>query len=114
MTNEGFPENPGQTNTRGFASLTIATVLKGTKYPKEAMQYVDFQLGPLAQLCVANYIAYAPTNKTLEPVLAAYPEISRQLPSPADIEKVYVPDWPVINRDFPQWLEMWNRTVTRP
>ena len=75
--------------------------------------FLNFVLDPLAQLGQANEIPYGPTNKTLAPVLAAYPELAKKFPaSPDDLKLLYVPDWRVVNPQFEEWVEQWNRKVT--
>ncbi len=114
LISEGFPMKFIYPGNRGFAQLTTINVIKGTKYSKEAMAYVDAQLDPLAQLCMATYLPYGPTNSTLDGVMAAYPKMSQQFPSPEDLKsRMYVANWSIVNRDFPKWLEMWNRTVIK-
>ena len=114
LIGEGFPMKFIYPDKRGFSQLTTINVIKGTKLSKEAMAYVDAQLDPLAQLCMATYLPYGPTNSTLEGVMYAYPKMSQQFPSPEDLKgRMYVANWSVINRDFPKWLEAWNRTVVK-
>lgn len=113
MINEGFPMKFVHPDNRAFALFNILAVVKGTKYSQEAMQYVNFQLDPLAQLCTSYGVPYAPTNVTLEAVMKGYPKLSEQFPSPDEISKLYVPDWASINKGFPKWLDAWNRTVLR-
>jgi hypothetical protein len=46
--------------------------------------------------------------------MTAYPKMSQQFPSPEDLKgRLYVANWSVVNKNFPKWLEMWNRTVIK-
>jgi putative spermidine/putrescine transport system substrate-binding protein len=114
MIGEGFPMKYVFPDGKGFAQITFLDPVKGTKFKKEAMQYINIALDPMVQLCNSSYLPYGPTNKTLTNVLAAYPKMSQQFPSSdADLKKMYLVDWDVVNRDFPKWLESWNRIVAK-
>jgi len=86
--------------------------VKGSTAAKEAQQYINLVLDPLPQLGQANEVPYGPTNKTLQPVLAAYPELAKKFPSsPDDIKKLYRINWTLFNKNFPRAISLWNRQI---
>jgi putative spermidine/putrescine transport system substrate-binding protein len=114
MIDKGAPMKFVLPKEGGYGNMTTIDVVAGTKLSKEAQAYVDFVLDPLPQLGQANDVPYGPTNKTLAPVLAAYPELSKKFPaSPADLKKLYLVDWATYNKAHDGAVEAWNRTVIK-
>lgn len=98
----------------GFGNMTVIDVAAGTKLSKEAHAYLNFVLDPLPQLGQANEIPYGPTNKTLAPVLAAYPELSKKFPaSPEDLKRLILIDWKTYNENHDKAVDLWNRNVVK-
>lgn len=96
----------------GYGNMTTIDMVKGTKYPKEAQAFINLVLDPLVQLGQANEVPYGPTNKLLEPVLAAYPELSKKFPaSPKDLQQLRLVNWSLYNRNHDAALDLWNRKV---
>jgi hypothetical protein len=68
----------------------------------------------LPQLGQAYEIPFGPTNKLLGPVIAEYPEMAKKFPaSPADLEKLYKPDWDEYYKHYQAAVDLWNRLVIR-
>jgi putative spermidine/putrescine transport system substrate-binding protein len=112
LTDKGEPIRYILPKEGGFAGATTIDVIKGTMMPKEAQEYVNLVLDPLAQLGQANEIPYGPTNRLLAPILAAYPDLAKKFPaSPDDVRKLYVINWAVFNKNFSRINELWNRKV---
>lgn len=112
MIDHGFPLKFILPKEGGFGEMTTIDVVKGTKYPKEAEEYINYVLAPLSQLGMAEEVPYGPTNKTLASVLVAYPELAKKFPaSPEDIAKLRAVDWSVFNRNYPKAVDLWNRKV---
>ncbi|MGE3148603.1 MAG: PotD/PotF family extracellular solute-binding protein [Pseudorhodoplanes sp.] len=98
----------------GFWHTTTVDVTAGTPYPKEAMMFVNQVLDPLAQIGQANEVPYGPANKLLAPVLAAYPELSKKFPANSeDLKKLNRQDPDVVNREYPKWIDTWNRVMKK-
>jgi putative spermidine/putrescine transport system substrate-binding protein len=114
VIDEGFPMKFIHPKEKGFAHTTTIDVVKGTKFPKEAQMFLNTVLDPLAQLGQANEIPYGPTNRLLAPVLKEYPELAKKFPSSvADLKGLYVPDWNYVNGQYQEWVETWNKKITK-
>jgi putative spermidine/putrescine transport system substrate-binding protein len=112
LTDQGLPIRFIIPEDGGFGHTTTIDVVKGTKYAKEAQNYINLVLDPLPQLGQANEIPYGPTTRLLAPVLAAYPAMAQKFPSsPKDIEKLYVINWEIFNKNFPRASSLWNRQI---
>jgi putative spermidine/putrescine transport system substrate-binding protein len=95
-----------------YRGMTMIDVVAGTKHRKEALLYVNAVLDPLPQLGLANELPYGSSNKLLEPIFAAYPELSKKFPaSPQDLKQLREINWPVFNKMLPKALDLWNRQV---
>lgn len=89
-------------------------VAAGTKYPREAQLFVDAALTPLAQLGLSYDVPYGPTNKLLQPVLAADPDHSRKFPwTPEQLARIHAPDWMTYIARQNETLDLWNRLTKR-
>jgi len=98
----------------GFGNMTTIDVAAGTRHAREAHAFINFVLDPLPQLGQAYEIPYGPTNRTLAPVLAAYPELSKKFPaSPEDLKQLILVDWKIYNSNHEQAVQLWNRNVIR-
>lgn len=96
----------------GFAGATTIDLVRNTKSPKEARQYINLVMDPLPQLGQANEIPYGPTNRLLAPILAANPSLAQKFPSsPEDFRKLYVVNWEVYNKNFSRVNSLWNRRI---
>lgn len=114
MIDKGAPMKFVLPKEGGYGNMTTIDVVAGTKLAKQAQAYIDFVLDPLPQLGQANDVPYGPTNKTLAPVLAAYPELSKKFPSsPADLKRLNLVDWVTYNKLHDSSVEAWNRTVIK-
>jgi putative spermidine/putrescine transport system substrate-binding protein len=114
MIEEGVPLKFVIPKEGGFRSVTTIDVVSGTKYPKEAQQFLNFVLDPLVQLGQANEIGYGPTNSLLVSVLQQYPELTRKFPATPDAMKgLYAPDWTYVNANYQAWVERWNREIVK-
>lgn len=114
MIDEGFPMRFVLPKEKGFGHTTTIDVVQGTKHPREAQMFLNFVLDPLAQLGQAYEIPYGPTNQLLAPILQAYPEVAQKFPaSPADLKRLYLPDWSHVNANYQAWVERWNREIVK-
>jgi putative spermidine/putrescine transport system substrate-binding protein len=112
MIDGGFPLRFVLPKDGAFAGWGSAHLVRGTKYPKQAQAYINSVLDPLGQLGQANEIPYGPANALLEPVLAAYPELSKKFPASAkEVSELYRPDWRVFNDNYLKLIDLWNRKI---
>jgi spermidine/putrescine-binding protein len=96
-----------------YRGMTMIDIVAGTKHRKEALAYVNAALDPLPQLGLANEVPYGASNKLLEPIFSAYPDLSKKFPaSPQDLKQLRQIDWPVFNKMLPKAVDLWNRQVT--
>jgi putative spermidine/putrescine transport system substrate-binding protein len=95
-------------------SIGTLDVAKGSKYPKEAYEYINTVLDPYSQLGQAYELPFGPTNALLAPVLKAYPEVSKKfVASLDDLKQGYIPDWTTYNTNAEKAIDLWNRQVVR-
>jgi len=114
MIDRGIPLGFIWPKEKGIVGTTTVDIVVGTKYAKEANAYIDFTLDPLPQLGQAYEIPYGPTNKVLAPVIQAYPEMARKfVASPADLDKLYAPNWAVYYENHQKAIDLWNRQVVK-
>jgi putative spermidine/putrescine transport system substrate-binding protein len=96
----------------GYFGMTTIAIAAGAQHRKEALDFMNEVLGPLAQLGMLYEIPYGPTNKVLAPVLAAYPDMAKKFPSSAeDVAKLKVINWTVFHREYPHAIDLWNRKI---
>lgn len=94
------------------AGIDTINIVKGTKHPKLAQEFVNDALSPLAELGMAHRLPYGPTNKLLWPVLKAQPKLSRKFPwSKSDLKKLYKPKWSTFNKHINNYTRIWNEMV---
>jgi putative spermidine/putrescine transport system substrate-binding protein len=112
LTDQGLPIRFILPKEGGFAGATTIDLVRNTRSPKEASEYINLVLDPLPQLGQANEIPYGPTNKLLAPILAANPSLAQKFPSsPDDLRNLYHINWEAFNRSFPRANNLWNRRV---
>jgi putative spermidine/putrescine transport system substrate-binding protein len=112
LTDQGLPIRFILPKEGGFAGTTTIDVVRNTKAPKEAQEYINRVLDPLPQLGQANEIPYGPTNQLLAPILAANPSLAQKFPSsPEDFGKLYIVNWAAYNKNFARISSLWNRRI---
>lgn len=81
-------------------------IVKGTKVPELAAAYVNFVLSREVQSAFCASALLTPTNAH-----AVLPDaVKRYVPDPA---KATATDWNVVVQNLPQWVERWNRIVSK-
>jgi putative spermidine/putrescine transport system substrate-binding protein len=114
MIDRGLPLAFVLPREKGVGGTTTVDVAAGTKLAKEAHAYIDYTLDPLPQLGQAYEIPYGPTNRLLGPVIATYPEMAKKFPtSPAELQRLYMPDWGEYYQHHQKVVDLWNRIVIR-
>jgi putative spermidine/putrescine transport system substrate-binding protein len=89
-------------------SSTIG-IAKGTKNPELAYRYINFVLDAETQALIAKYTYLAPVVKGA-PVDAAMVK-AHLLPAAEDLDKLIDLDWPVVNKNRPDWTDRWRREI---
>ena len=97
----------------GVGNLDTIDLVAGSPHPKEAQLYINMTLSPLAQLGNATDNPLGPSNKLLVPILEQYPEQAQRFPSsPADLKKLYMPDWLKFLPHRDDVIDYWNRKMS--
>jgi len=85
-------------------------IARGTKHLEAALKFVDFALSAEAQAANAKYTFLSPTNS--KAVLDA--DTAKRIPNGPQIIKLLTrPDWRKVNEHRAQWIDRWNREITR-
>lgn len=85
-------------------------IARGTRRLDAAQRYINYVLGPDAQAANAQHTYLAPVNRQVR----LSPEVARKLPvGPGVLESLTNADWNQVNTDRPQWVDRWNREITR-
>src|SRR5262249_45425636 len=97
MIDKGVPLKFIYPKEGGFGHTTSIDVVANSPNATEAQLFVNYVLDPLPQIGNANEVPYGPSNKLLEEVLKAYPELSKRFPVAADLKKLYIIDPKAVN-----------------
>ncbi len=96
-----------------IAFPSTADIVKGTPHPELAAQFVNEIYGALYQLGNAVDFYYGPTNRLLEPVIAADPVLAQKvIYTPQQAKTLYHPDWNKYWAAHERAQDLWNRTIT--
>jgi putative spermidine/putrescine transport system substrate-binding protein len=109
MIDEGFPGRFIYPKEGGFLHTSTIDVVAGTKYPREAQLYINYNLDPLFQIALL-YFPYGPVNRSLEEVLKDYPNLAKKVPT-GNLAALSVPEWKTVFADFADLVDKWNRIV---
>jgi len=114
LADKGVPVAFVRPKEGAIVGIGTLDVVKGSKYPKEAYEYINTVLDPYSQLGQAYDMPYGPTNSLLAPVLKAYPEVSKRfIASLEDLKQDYLPVWGDYNTNAEKAIDLWNRQVVR-
>jgi len=112
LVDKGAPVAFVRPKEGAIVEMGTLDVVKGSKHPKEALEYINTVLDPYPQLGQAYEIPYGPTNKLLAPVLEHYPDVSKKfISSWTELKQAYLPDWKAYIENQDQILDLWNRQV---
>lgn len=91
--------------------LDFLAPVKGAKNPVAAQRAINYLISKEIQTKRARDVAVAPVNMDVEMT----PEIKASLGFEPDkpIPNLYVPDVAVINKNIDQWVDQFNRAVSR-
>ncbi|WP_171916167.1 ABC transporter substrate-binding protein [Paraburkholderia xenovorans] len=96
-----------------IAFPSTADIVKGTPHPELAEQFLNEIYGALYQLGNATDFYYGPTNRLLEPVIAAdAPLAAKVIYTPQQAATLYHPDWNKYWAAHERAQDLWNRTLT--
>jgi spermidine/putrescine-binding protein len=94
------------------AHVTLVTIgiSKGTKHLDLAYRYINFVLDAETQALNAKVMYSSPVikNVPVDPKLIE----KHMIPKPEDLEKLHEPDWEVVNKERPKWVERWRREIS--
>ncbi|MFT4268434.1 MAG: ABC transporter substrate-binding protein [Xenophilus sp.] len=112
LIDKGYPLKFVEPKEGAVSSVTTIEVVKGSKHVREANQYINYVLDPVAQIGQAWDIPYGPSNKIVAPVIQAYPDLARKLPGTEErIRALYTPDWGVYWANHEKAVDLWQRQV---
>jgi putative spermidine/putrescine transport system substrate-binding protein len=109
LIDAGFPGRFIYPKEGGFLHTSTIDVVAGTKYPKEAQRYINYNLDPLYQLALL-YFPYGPVTSSLDQVLKDYPELAKKVPT-GSLSELSVPDWKTVFSQYADLVDQWNRIV---
>jgi putative spermidine/putrescine transport system substrate-binding protein len=85
-------------------------IARGTRQLDAAQRYINYVLGPDAQAANARHTYLAPVNRTVR--LPA--DVAAKLPvAEGTLDRLTNADWVAVNAVRPQWVDRWNREITR-
>lgn len=97
-------------NEGAFLIDSTIGIARGTRQLQAAQRCIDYVPGPDAQAANARHTYIAPVNRTMR--LA--PDVAAKLPvAEGTLERLTNADWMAVNAVRPQWVDRWNREITR-
>lgn len=109
LTDGGLPIGFSVPKEGVWATDARMHVVKGTKNPEGAAQYLDMAASPEAAACLAERLYLGPpvTGVTLAP------DVERKLPwgEGGSVEKLHLSDWTEVNARRAAIVERWNREI---
>lgn len=89
-------------------SSTIG-IAEGTKNLDLAYRYINFVLDAETQALIAKHTYLAPVVKgaPVDPAMVK----AHLLPAAEDLDKLIDLDWPVVNKNRPEWTDRWRREI---
>lgn len=87
----------------------VATIIKGRPNSDLAHKFIDMMLSKEEQEHNAKELGMGPVNRraTLDP------DTARKVVTVDMINKLVIPNWPVVNANRPAWTERWNKEIER-
>ncbi|MBI3077151.1 MAG: extracellular solute-binding protein [Deltaproteobacteria bacterium] len=113
----GFPmsfADPRGDKWTGMIANEWVGIIKGSRNRAAAEAYLNAMLDPDLQVDFAKRVFMAPTTrKALQKVAADAALRESFMWREEEIKKAYELDWKVLARDWPKWVEAWNRVTLR-
>jgi putative spermidine/putrescine transport system substrate-binding protein len=114
MADRGLPIAFVMPKEGTIGNTDTINLVNGTRHPKEAQMLINYMLDAFAQLGMARMLPTGPTNKLLEPIIAADPDWMRKAPVTQEVRKaLYLPDWSIFNHNLKRATDHWNRVVQK-
>jgi putative spermidine/putrescine transport system substrate-binding protein len=114
MIDSGFEGKFIYPKEGGHLHTTTVDVVATSEHPKEAQMYINYVLDPLSQVSRLFENPFGPVNKTIDPIMDAYPDLAKRVPSKADFTGTghFTPvDWPAVSDQRAEVVDAWNRVV---
>lgn len=92
-----------------FATITYITMVKGTKFPDLAHEFIDIVLSEEGQQVWTKFIGYGPTNMNVKLPQKNIDE--GVLYGMEQVDAMNILPWEELLPHRPQWLERWNDAV---
>jgi putative spermidine/putrescine transport system substrate-binding protein len=112
LTSKGVPIKFIWPKEGMYGFKEIATVMKGRPRERQelAHKFIDMLLSKEEQENSARYVGFGPMSKKAE----LPPDVaSTVLYGAENVQRLFVPDWKVVNANRPAWTERWNKEIER-
>ena len=117
LANTGFPVSFASVhiaNKVGMAGYNWLGIIKGNPHQELAEMYVNLSLDPKVLYEFGKWGITGPSNVDAQPLFAADPVLSKQVIYRLDmLNQVYLLDWDVVDANINDWIDTWNRVVTK-
>jgi len=113
LKNKNFPIEMVIPKEGLYSSQSYVNLVKNVP-PKQrgaALKYLELALSQEAATLMAKNVFYAPTSRAIKlpPDVAA-----KVIPyGEAQVKQVKLADWNAVSKNRSQWMEQWNRTMSR-
>lgn len=107
------PATPVRPKEGSIAYLPTADLVKGTPHRELAVKFLNEVYGALFPLGNAVDFYYGPTNKLLQPVIAADAELApKVIYTVEQVKQLYHPNWEKYWAAHDKAQDLWNRQIT--
>jgi len=110
LRSSGLPANFAQAAEGAPASFITASLVAGRDNKDLALQFIDMSISKEAQECFAHELRYSPTNMTVELPDAVAADVAYGAGAASGLLRF---DPTVIEANRSDWVDMWNRTISR-
>ncbi len=117
LANTGFPvsyANAEVAGKKGMAGFDWLGIVKGTRHKELAEMWINLSLDPKVQYEMGKWGVVGPTNRNAQKLFEADATLSERVSyRPDDVEKFYTMDWEIVVDNVNNWIDTWNRVVTK-
>lgn len=108
LADKGLPVAFAIPKEGGVLIRSVAGVLKSSKHPEVAEEFIDYLMSPEVQKVFAEELYYGPTNRTVK-----LPQdlTAKVVYGQEDLSRLIVPDWVRILPQRADWMNRWNEAV---
>lgn len=108
LADEGLPVAFAIPEEGGVLIRSVAGVLKSSKHPEVAEEFINYLMSPEVQKVFAEELYYGPTNRTVE---LSQGLADKVVYGDEDLSRLIVPDWVRILPQRADWMNRWNEAV---